>query len=189
MSHVSRGGMFRLGPVVLLALIAALAVWAREVRADGGCKPDGKQCTQDVSCCGRNCMKPAPPPGKARPLFGTCCTPTTTCPNGDNCGTVPDGCGGTVGCGTCTPPDICGGGGVSNQCGCTNGHEVVNGGCFKIDDGSCAGCPCSQCAGSIDGSGNFLCISGFTSSCSTNTDCPTGSACQQLLHKCVTPCG
>jgi hypothetical protein len=33
---------------------------------------------------------------------GVCgCTPITTCPAGVACGTIPDGCGGTVTCGTC----------------------------------------------------------------------------------------
>ena len=39
--------------------------------------------------------------------------PKTTCPAGDNCGTVSDGCGGTINCGTCTAPQTCGGGGTS----------------------------------------------------------------------------
>src|SRR3569833_846750 len=37
----------------------------------------------------------------------TACTPLTTCPAGDNCGTIPDGCGGAVSCGMCVPPDQC----------------------------------------------------------------------------------
>lgn len=40
------------------------------------------------------------------------CTPITTCPSGDVCGTVPDGCGGNVSCGTCAPTATC----VVNQC-------------------------------------------------------------------------
>jgi hypothetical protein len=39
------------------------------------------------------------------------------CPAGANCGIVADGCGGTVSCGKCTPPDTCGGQGVANVCG------------------------------------------------------------------------
>src|SRR5678815_4499121 len=34
-----------------------------------------------------------------------------------NCGTIPDGCGGTLTCGSCTAPATCGGGGVANVCG------------------------------------------------------------------------
>src|SRR5437879_13018019 len=98
MSRV-RGGVFRLGPVMLLALIAVLGAWLREVRADGGCKADGARCANNMSCCGHNCMKPAPPPGKAKPVFGTCCT-LRAC-GAQDCGMVSDGCGGMLDCGPC----------------------------------------------------------------------------------------
>ena len=52
---------------------------------------------------------PAPPPAP--------CTPTTCAAQGKNCGTIPDGCGGTLTCGVCTAPQTCGGGGVANVCG------------------------------------------------------------------------
>src|SRR5437867_10728602 len=45
------------------------------------------------------------------------CTPTTCAGQGKNCGTIPDGCGGTLTCGVCTAPQTCGGGGVANVCG------------------------------------------------------------------------
>jgi hypothetical protein len=45
------------------------------------------------------------------------CTPATNCPVGPNCGSFPDGCGGFINCGTCTPPQTCGGGGLPNFCG------------------------------------------------------------------------
>ena len=47
----------------------------------------------------------------------TCCTPTTCAAQSANCGSIADGCGGMLDCGTCTPPASCGGAGVSNQCG------------------------------------------------------------------------
>ena len=57
------------------------------------------------------------------------CTPTTCAAQGKNCGTIPDGCGGTLNCGSCTSPDTCGGEGVPNQCGCTdNGLACSNAG-------------------------------------------------------------
>jgi hypothetical protein len=39
------------------------------------------------------------------------------------CGPAGDGCGNLIqgGCGTCTPPGTCGGGGVAGQCGGGNG--------------------------------------------------------------------
>src|SRR5439155_1385572 len=42
------------------------------------------------------------------------CTPTTCAAQGKNCGTIPDGCGGTLTCGVCTAPQTSGGGGVAN---------------------------------------------------------------------------
>jgi hypothetical protein len=45
------------------------------------------------------------------------CSPTTCQAQGTNCGTISDGCGGTLTCGTCTAPQTCCGGGVANVCG------------------------------------------------------------------------
>jgi chitodextrinase len=48
---------------------------------------------------------------------GSACTPTTCAALGKNCGSVADGCGGTLSCGSCTSPQTCGGGGTANVCG------------------------------------------------------------------------
>jgi Protein of unknown function (DUF1565) len=48
------------------------------------------------------------------------CKPTTCAAQGKNCGTIPDGCGGTLTCGTCTSPATCGGTGTANVCGTAN---------------------------------------------------------------------
>lgn len=45
------------------------------------------------------------------------CTPTTCATQGKNCGSIPDGCGATLACGTCVAPATCGGAGVVNVCG------------------------------------------------------------------------
>jgi hypothetical protein len=45
------------------------------------------------------------------------CTPTTCAVQGKNCGSISNGCSGTLNCGTCTAPQTCGGGGVPNVCG------------------------------------------------------------------------
>jgi len=47
------------------------------------------------------------------------CQPLTCMQLGYDCGPSPDGCGGVVDCGTCTPPEFCGGGGFS-KCGPTD---------------------------------------------------------------------
>lgn len=48
---------------------------------------------------------------------GGTCTPTTCAAQGKNCGTISDGCGGSLTCGTCSGAQTCGGGGVTNVCG------------------------------------------------------------------------
>jgi phosphatidylinositol-3-phosphatase len=50
-------------------------------------------------------------------LFSQSCTPATCPADGNRCGSMTDGCGGTIDCGTCTPPLTCGGGGAANVCG------------------------------------------------------------------------
>jgi hypothetical protein len=47
----------------------------------------------------------------------TACTPTTCAAQGKNCGSISDGCGGTLSCGSCTSPQTCGGGASANVCG------------------------------------------------------------------------
>ena len=45
------------------------------------------------------------------------CTPKRCADVGAHCGTLDDGCGATLTCGTCASPDTCGGSGVANVCG------------------------------------------------------------------------
>jgi probable HAF family extracellular repeat protein len=47
----------------------------------------------------------------------TTCVPTSCGALGKNCGSIADGCGGTLACGTCTAPQTCGGSGTPNVCG------------------------------------------------------------------------
>lgn len=60
------------------------------------------------------------------------------------CGTLDDGCGGTLSCGTCTAPETCGGDGSPNICGCTPREcdpldcEVRDNGCGALMD--CGAC-------------------------------------------------
>jgi hypothetical protein len=67
------------------------------------------------------------------------CTPTTCAAQGDNCGTIPDQCGGTLSCGTCTSPDTCGGGGVANVCG--NASTSIYWGARDCNSGGTGGMP------------------------------------------------
>jgi MYXO-CTERM domain-containing protein len=88
------------------------------------------------------------------------CQPDKVCKNGQNCDTAPDGCGGTLTCGTCTAPQTCGGRGTPGQCGCNNPTTCAAQGaqCGSLDDkcggtldcGTCAGggtCTANKCVG------------------------------------------
>src|SRR5438876_884656 len=163
-------GRFSLLLVALVALIALLGGWPRSVRADG-CKPDGQRCATNISCCSGNCMKPRPPPGKAKPLFGVCGTPTSTTTTttttstttstactpdcaGRNCGD--DGCGGS--CGTCAMSD----------CDTTTGMCV---GCIPDGDQGCrSGFDC--CSG-VCGAGTICETTTTTTTTTTSTTLPS----------------
>src|SRR5579859_3218919 len=89
------------------------------------------------------------------------CTPTTCAAKGASCGTIPDGCGGTLTCGTCTAPQTCGGGGTANVCGGGGGTKCAvaysQGSCLSYQQGAevssaghnwtCANANCENCAG------------------------------------------
>ena len=45
------------------------------------------------------------------------CVPQTCAGAGATCGSIPNGCGGVLNCGSCTAPETCGGGGTPNKCG------------------------------------------------------------------------
>jgi hypothetical protein len=72
---------------------------------------DGNPCTTGDTCAGGACV--------GTPIPVCPCTPTTCAAQGKNCGTILDGCGGTLTCGACTAPQTCGGGGIANVCGPT----------------------------------------------------------------------
>jgi hypothetical protein len=54
------------------------------------------------------------------------CTPQTCAQLGKTCGSVPNGCGGTLSCGTCTGGTACGGGGTANVCGGSTSTAVLS---------------------------------------------------------------
>jgi hypothetical protein len=104
------------------------------------------------------------------------CTPITCASLGNTCGAQGDGCGGLVGpCGTgaCTLPQICGGGGVFNQCG----GNFTDAGVAIVPDGGPSTCTPLTCAA--------LAAQGVTSTCG-----PQGDGCGGLVGPCgtVTTC-
>jgi hypothetical protein len=127
-------------------------------KAADDCKRDGKACKKDQQCCGdaicSNVVN-----GR-----GVCCTPATCQPG--QCGTIDDGCGGTIDCDEfpdypCNWDEVCYQGFCEVPCG---------------DDGLCPdacyyACPC----GSSTGCSNpnfFCCPSGNINECSPDP-CPS----------------
>lgn len=76
------------------------------------------------------------------------CMPTDCATRGDNCGTIPDGCGGTLNCGSCSGYQTCGGGGAANVCGCTPTTCTAQGkNCGSIANGCGGTLSCGSCSG------------------------------------------
>jgi hypothetical protein len=125
------------------------------------------------------------------------CVPRTCSSLGATCGTPGDGCGGTLHCGVCTAPEVCGGAGTHRcgviaeaECGqirafgellncggCPNGTTCGGGGPFRCGVGSCQPLTCAQqhAGPGITGDG-----------CGGLIDCSTGGT-PVPLSWCVTP--
>ena len=92
-----------------------------------------------ANCIGNDGAPPVPPPA---------CTPTTCLAQGKNCGTIGDGCGGSLSCGPCTAPDVCGGGGVPNVCGSSCRRKScgeLGANCGTVGDGCGGTQECGAC--------------------------------------------
>jgi hypothetical protein len=108
------------------------------------------------------------------------CTPTTCALQGKNCGSIPDGCGNMLNCGSCSS-GTCGGGGSANVCGTacysaynrascqtyTTGTKVSVGG----HNYTCANGTCANCYYQDPGSGKYTCDPGYSGS----PPCPWGN--------------
>ena len=121
------------------------------------------------------------------------CAATTCEAAGADCGTIPDGCGGTLECGSCMPPATCGGGGTPNVCGgacqpTTCATEGKN--CGSIPDGCGGMLTCGSCEEpeSCGGGGTpNVCGGG----CSLTTCAEQGKDCGTISDGCEGPleCG
>jgi len=112
------------------------------------------------------------------------CQPRSCVDAGAECGTISDGCGGTLVCGSCQAPGTCGSGGP-NKCGCTGT--------------SCSGATCGR---KLDGCGAVLTCGGgriTDTACAGNVSCvetavscaAAGATCGQIQNGCgeVYSCG
>jgi len=114
------------------------------------CGPAGDGCGNELMC--GTCTPPQTcggggVPGQCGAPPGGNCTPMTCQQQNINCGPAGDGCGNEIMCGTCTPPQTCGGGGKPGQCGYPDG-------------GQCQPATCSSqgifCGPAGDGCGNEI---------------------------------
>ena len=92
------------------------------------CGPTGDGCGNALQC--GTCMAPQTCGGGGVP--GHCgfpdaggCTGKTCAQQGIGCGPAGDGCGNLIQCGACVAPATCGGGGMSGQCGGSDGAACV----------------------------------------------------------------
>ncbi len=115
------------------------------------------------------------------------CTPTTCVAEGKNCGALPDGCGGTLTCGSCPDSQSCGAGGVANVCGvgtCAPASCSDQGfTCGPASDGCAAVLDCGTCSGGRSCGGGGVphqCGSG----CTPTTCAAQGFACGPLSDGC-----
>jgi len=187
------------------------------------CGPAGDGCGNEITSCG-TCTPPQTcggggAAGKCGAPDGGTCTPQTCQSQNITCGPAGDGCGNEIAsCGTCTPPDTCGGGGIPGQCGfpeagtcqpetcaqqnifcgpagdgcggqiascgtCTPpqtcGGSGTAGLCGTLDAGACTPKSCAaqgiQCGTASDGCGNVL-------QC---PNCPSGQTCNTTTGQCV----
>lgn len=76
------------------------------------------------------------------------CQPATCAELAADCGTVDDGCGGTLDCGGCQAPESCGGAGDENLCGCAPTTCAALGAeCGPVPDGCGGAIDCGGCEG------------------------------------------
>ena len=121
----------------------------------------------------------------------------TTCAASSQCGTISDGCGGMLDCGTCPAGQDCGAGGVANQCACApTTCAALGDNCGSASDGcggmlDCGTCPAGQDCGAGGVANQCACApttcAALGASCGSASDgcggtldcgsCPSGSQC------------
>jgi len=101
---------------------------------------------------------------------------------GKNCGSVSNGCGGTLNCGTCTSPQTCGGGGTPNVCGCTPTTCAAQGkNCGSISNGCGGTLNCGTCTSpQTCGGGGTANVCG----CTPTTCAAQGKNCGSISNGC-----
>ncbi len=120
------------------------------------------------------------------------CTPTSCMAAGASCGSLSDGCGGSLSCGACMGLETCGGGGTANRCGCSPTTCAAAGAnCGMIAD-ACGGMlDCGTCAAGLTcGGDGTMNVCGVTP-CVPKTCAALGVNCGSVGDGCgaVISCG
>jgi hypothetical protein len=167
---------------------------------------EGKDCGDQSDNCGGtvalgNCIAPefcgGGGPSSCAVSGGGACTKKICADYPGKCGPQSDGCGGvTANCGTCTFPEVCGGGGTASVCG--GGKPTGAGGGACVPKTTCAPGQCGMiadgCGGVLDcgntcGAGT-LCGGGGTPNvcgapdCKPIAACPAGMNCGAIANGC-----
>ncbi|GAC1352015.1 MAG: hypothetical protein NVSMB1_10700 [Polyangiales bacterium] len=71
------------------------------------------------------------------------CTPVTCAARGKNCGTITDGCGAVLSCGSCVPTDAC----FDNVCAASVKTDTIVCNALQVTNGSLGGAASSACSG------------------------------------------
>ncbi len=133
-----------------------------------------------ASCGSSESSQPA---GRDAGIDGTSCTPTTCTAAGAQCGSVGDGCGGMLDCGSCQFGMACGAGGTPNRCsvseaGCTPKTCAELGAtCGPMGDGCGGTLQCGTCSsGQTCGGGGIASVCGAPA-CTPKTCAQLGASC------------
>ncbi len=163
------------------------------------CGPQSDQCGGLLNC--GSCLLPEICGGGGVP--GICglrggnindagmCIPTSCAQTGAECGTIGDGCGGVLNCGSCPGVSVCGGGGIPYVCGggstCVpQTCQDVGATCGLVGDGCGATLDCS-----LPGNGGAACVApqtcgggGVPNQCGGGVTCTPQSQAMACAGKC-----
>lgn len=122
------------------------------------------------------------------------CRPLTCKEVGANCGTISDGCGGTIGCGSCREHEVCGGGGVANVCGnpCEEHEKMCDDHCIDVttDVAHCGACGnACDLDHAVAACRQGKCKIDHCDRCFADCDCDPANGCEVNLKHDVAHCG
>jgi hypothetical protein len=178
------------------AIVAAvLTLVLSQPSAASPCKPLGQVCPTNMSCCSRNCAKPAVKHGTA--LFGLCCPAGDILCGGTTCAnlaTDPNNCGT---CGSvCTSGEICSGGVCVNPCGtCSALDQCHDVGTCNPSTGVCSnpvksdGSPCNDgnACTQTDTCQTGTCVGANPVVCTAQDQCHVAGTCDPAAGACSNP--